>query len=303
MCVTKWACIKNNKRKKKKKNNTWGRGRGFTEGTTKHKVLKLLSCPFLGFEVLMLAGKYRWWRTEGKRKKGGRQGTKTESLSEDWSTGLRPADFLWVQTVMAVAAACGDFSARDQEDDEGGRRIERGRSQSSPAVFHLALCALLPRPWLGFFFFFFLFIINALGSSSWTPRAASSCWEARPLPTRSWGRSPRRTRTRRCLWSWCTVCCRTTGSWPGAAWSPSPSPGRALKKKQHVNRRVEKKLNKLPEATERRFRRALRTLRGSATSCSTLLLQQGVLPLQVVDVLLVCVVFSPHILDVLCGFV
>lgn len=36
---------------------------------------------------------------------------------------------------------------------------------------------------------------------------------------------------------------------------------------------------------------------------STLLLQQRVLPLQVVDVLLVRVVFPPHILDVLCGFV
>lgn len=35
----------------------------------------------------------------------------------------------------------------------------------------------------------------------------------------------------------------------------------------------------------------------------TLLLQQRVLPLQVVDVLLVRVVFSPHVLDVLCGFV
>lgn len=35
----------------------------------------------------------------------------------------------------------------------------------------------------------------------------------------------------------------------------------------------------------------------------TLLLQQCVLPLQVVDVLLVRVVFPPHILDVLCGFV
>lgn len=34
-----------------------------------------------------------------------------------------------------------------------------------------------------------------------------------------------------------------------------------------------------------------------------LLLQQSVLPLQVVDVLLVRVVFSPHVLDVLCGFV
>lgn len=67
------------------------------------------------------------------------------------------------------------------------------------------------------------------GPPSWTPRAASSCWEAPLLPTRSWGRSPRRTPTRQCLWSWCTVCCRTTGSWPGAGWSPSPSPGRALK--------------------------------------------------------------------------
>lgn len=64
---------------------------------------------------------------------------------------------------------------------------------------------------------------------SWTPRAASSCWEALLLRTRSWGRSPRRTPTRQCLWSWCTVCCQTTGSWPGAGWSPSPSPGRALK--------------------------------------------------------------------------
>lgn len=34
-----------------------------------------------------------------------------------------------------------------------------------------------------------------------------------------------------------------------------------------------------------------------------LLLQQRVLPLQVVDILLVCVVFSPHVLDVFCGFV
>lgn len=35
----------------------------------------------------------------------------------------------------------------------------------------------------------------------------------------------------------------------------------------------------------------------------TLLLQQCVLPLQVVYVLLVCVIFSSHVLDVLCGFV
>lgn len=39
------------------------------------------------------------------------------------------------------------------------------------------------------------------------------------------------------------------------------------------------------------------------TATPTLLLQQGVLPLQIVDVLLVCVVFSSHVLDVLCGFV
>lgn len=42
---------------------------------------------------------------------------------------------------------------------------------------------------------------------------------------------------------------------------------------------------------------------GSGTTGHTLLLQQRVLPLQVVNVLLVCVVFSPHVLDVLCGFV
>lgn len=35
----------------------------------------------------------------------------------------------------------------------------------------------------------------------------------------------------------------------------------------------------------------------------TLLLQQCVLPLEVVDVLLVRVVFPAHVLDVLCGFV
>lgn len=131
------------------KKNTWGRGRGFTEGTTKHKVLKLPSCPFLGFELLMLDGKHRW-RTKEKRKKGGWEGTKTEALSADWSSGFDPADFLLVQTVMVVAVVCGDFSARGQEDDEGGRCIERGRRQSTPAVFHLALFALLPRPWPGF---------------------------------------------------------------------------------------------------------------------------------------------------------
>jgi len=38
-------------------------------------------------------------------------------------------------------------------------------------------------------------------------------------------------------------------------------------------------------------------------SVVTLLLQQRVLPLQVVDVLLVRVIFSPHVLDVLCSFV
>lgn len=72
-------------------------------------------------------------------------------------------------------------------------------------------------------------VSNALQSSSWPPPAASSCWEAPRAQTRSWGRSPRRTLTRRCLWNWCTVCCQTTGSWPGAGWSPSPSPGRGLK--------------------------------------------------------------------------
>lgn len=35
----------------------------------------------------------------------------------------------------------------------------------------------------------------------------------------------------------------------------------------------------------------------------TLLLQQCILLLQVVNVLLVCVVFSSHVLDVVCGFV
>ncbi len=43
-------------------------------------------------------------------------------------------------------------------------------------------------------------------------------------------------------------------------------------------------------------------VRSNATT-PTLLLQQSVLPLQVVDVLLVCVVFPSHILDILCGFV
>lgn len=41
----------------------------------------------------------------------------------------------------------------------------------------------------------------------------------------------------------------------------------------------------------------------SNAATPTLLLQQSVLPLQIVDVLLVCVVFPSHILDVLCGFV
>lgn len=41
----------------------------------------------------------------------------------------------------------------------------------------------------------------------------------------------------------------------------------------------------------------------SNAATPTLLLQQSVLPLQVVDVLLVCVVFPSHVLDVLCGFV
>lgn len=64
--------------------------------------------------------------------------------------------------------------------------------------------------------------------SSWPPRAASSCWAAPLPPIQSWSRSHRRTPTRRCLWDWCTGCCRTTSSWPGAEWSPSPSPERGL---------------------------------------------------------------------------
>lgn len=38
-------------------------------------------------------------------------------------------------------------------------------------------------------------------------------------------------------------------------------------------------------------------------SATTLLLQQRILPLEVIDVLLVCMVFPAHVLDVLCGFV
>lgn len=35
----------------------------------------------------------------------------------------------------------------------------------------------------------------------------------------------------------------------------------------------------------------------------TLLLQKSILPLEVINILLVCVVFPSHILDILCGFV
>ena len=35
----------------------------------------------------------------------------------------------------------------------------------------------------------------------------------------------------------------------------------------------------------------------------TLLLQESILPLEVINILLVCVVFPSHILDILCGFV
>lgn len=64
--------------------------------------------------------------------------------------------------------------------------------------------------------------------SSWPPRAASSCLAApRPL-TQSWSQSLRQTPTPRCLWGWCTGCCRRMSSWPGAGRSPSPSPERGL---------------------------------------------------------------------------
>lgn len=87
-------------------------------------------------------------------------------------------------------------------------------------------------------------LLNALGSFSWTPCAASSCWEALLLRTRSSGRSPRRMPTRRYLWSWCTVCCQSTDSWPGAEWSPSPFPGRGLK----TTSTHEWKISKVPRA-------------------------------------------------------
>lgn len=80
-------------------------------------------------------------------------------------------------------------------------------------------------------------VLSALGSSSCPPRAAFSCWEAPLLPTLSWGRSPRRTPTPQCLWSWCTVCCQRTDSWPGAEWSPSPFPGRGLRCRRNRRRR------------------------------------------------------------------
>lgn len=75
--------------------------------------------------------------------------------------------------------------------------------------------------------------------SSWPPRVASSCWAAPPPQTRSWSQSRRRTPTRRCLWDWCTGCCRTTSSWPGAEWSPSPSPERGLREHETQKQRKE----------------------------------------------------------------
>lgn len=50
-------------------------------------------------------------------------------------------------------------------------------------------------------------------------------------------------------------------------------------------------------------RRYIHVARPSPGRPLTLLLEQRVLLLQVVDVLLVRVVFPPHELDVLCGFV
>lgn len=163
--------------------------------------------------------KYRWWRTKEKRKRGGGKGKKSEALSVDWRSGFQPADFLRVQPIMAAAVAFGDFSARDQEDGEGGRLIERGGQPRHCSISLLMPCC--PDPGRA---------LNALGPPSWTPRTASSCWgEAPPPRTRSWGRSRRRRPTPPYLWSWCTACCQTTGSWPGAERSPSPSPGRGLK--------------------------------------------------------------------------
>lgn len=91
-------------------------------------------------------------------------------------------------------------------------------------------CAPTPRPWPVFFLFcfcFFSFNLHLSVSSS-PPCAASSCLEAPPPPTQSWSRSPRQRQTRRCLWGWCTGCCQMRSSWPGAGWSPSPSPEHGL---------------------------------------------------------------------------
>lgn len=144
---------------------------------------------------------------------------------EIWSSFSRlkqrlPPCWLPVSTDNHGGGGGVDFSAGAREDEEGGRCYERGRRQWTSAAFRLALEPCCPG--LGQ-------APNALKSSSWPPPAASSCWEAPLLQTRSWGRSPRRMLTRRCLWNWCTVCCQMTDSWPGAEWSPSPSPGRGLK--------------------------------------------------------------------------
>lgn len=162
----------------------------------------------------------------------------------DCSSIFHPADVLppapgdWTGretiVVLVVVVVCGDLRGHESQPEKGGKDGEVGRGWRWLLLI-LPHPPLHPPPCPA--------QVSTAQLSSWPPRAASSCWAAPPSPTRSWSRSHRRTPTRRCLWDWCTGCCRTTSSWPGAEWSPSPSPERGLRdhKTQEERKEVRKR--------------------------------------------------------------
>lgn len=166
-----------------------------------------------------------------------------------------------------VVLVCGDLRGHESQPEKGGKDGEAGRGGGWGVCGGGGCCSpsLTPTPPPC------PARVSTAQLSSWPPHAASSCWAAPPPPTRSWSRSPRRTPTRRCLWDWCTGCCRTTSSWPGAEWSPSLSPERGLRDHKEETREERKEVRK--EEWRRRQRSKVQagdTVRGRTEGRSAL---------------------------------
>lgn len=142
------------------------------------------------------------------------------------------------------------------------------------------------------------------GGPNWPPCAASSCSAARRAPNRSWSRSRRRRRRWCCPWGWCRGCCPSKGSWLAAGRSTGLSPAHALQGQSHrVTPGAPKRVSPSSGTCVTPLQPRLPWDSTPPPLQLTLLLQESVLPLEVVNVLLVRVVFPAHVLDVLCGFV